>query len=59
MLFDDILFFTEGLIPVSIFKNTTVNYQQGCPQLTVLQIRRKHLETEETSITYQRKGYLE
>lgn len=59
MLFDDIVFFTEGLIPVSIFKNTTVNYQQGCPQLTVLQIRRKHLETEETSITYQREGYLE
>lgn len=57
MLFEDIVFFTKGVSPVSIFKNTTADYQQGCPQLTVLQIRRTNLTTKEEAVTYQREGY--
>lgn len=57
MLMEDVVFFTSDDVPVSIFKNKTNDYRQGCPCLTVLQIRRKHLKTEQEVITYQRKGY--
>lgn len=57
MQMEDITFFTSDDVPVSIFKNAEANYQRGCPQLTVLQIRRKHLKTGEEAVTYQRKGY--
>lgn len=57
MLFEDIVFFTDGTIPVSIFKNHSVDYQEGCPQLTVLQIRKIHLATGEVTVTYQRKSF--
>lgn len=59
MQMEDITFFTSDNVPVSIFKNTETDYQSGCPQLTVLQIRRKHLKTGEETVTYQRKGYSE
>lgn len=59
MLFGDIVLFTDATIPVSIFKvkNPSMQYEQGCPRLTVLQIRRRHLETGEETITYQREKY--
>lgn len=59
MLFEDIVFFTDGLMPVSIFKNTETDYQVGCPRYTVLQIRRTNLETSEEITTYQREGYVD
>jgi len=59
MLMEDTVFFTCEDVPVSIFKNTTTDYQQHCPQLTVLQISRTHLETGEKVITYRREGFTE
>lgn len=59
MQMEDIAFFTAGDTPVSIFKNNGIDYQRGCPQLTVLQIRRKHLKTGEETVPYQREGYSE
>ena len=60
MLFGDIVFFTDETIPVSIFKvkNSSMRYEQDCPRLTVLQIRRRHLETGEETITYQWEKYI-
>lgn len=58
MLMDDIVFFVSEKTPVSIFKKNATDYHKGCPQFTVLQIRRKKLKTNEEIITYQRKGYV-
>lgn len=58
MLFEDIVFFTNEEKPVSIFKNTEVDYRKGNAQLTVLQIIRTCPKTGEKIITYQREGYL-
>ncbi len=59
MLMEDTVFFIEEDVPVSIFKNSTTNYQRNCPRLTVLQICRANLETGEKVITYQREGFTE
>lgn len=59
MQMEDMAFFTSNDVPVSIFKSTKEDYRRNCPQLTVLQIRRKHLKTGREMITYQRKGYAE
>ena len=59
MVFEDSVFFTCGDTPISIFKNTSFDYQRNCPRMTVLQIRRTHLKIGEEFVVYQREGYTE
>ena len=59
MQMEDIVFFTSGDTPISIFKNNSDDYQRNCPRLTVLQICRAHVETGETVTVYQRAGFTE
>ena len=56
--FDDVVMFVDDSIPVSIFQNVkNVKYEKGCPQYTVLQIKRTNLTDNQEEILFQRESY--